>query len=185
MKNPHQWLDHSCCLPSPWMSIPKQIFLPQRHSAPSQWLASPLALQYFVLNQLQDHKFPTEIKFQDLGMHAILSRRTLHLFSVTSLTKWHAIIYPLPLNMTGIWTLKFFSTPFEKWNPKGSFFVDTIRKFVWRVQILLASLKKNPTLPIPSKIHNAKVEEEGVVDKTWNVPNNSLTTVTITLFTYN
>lgn len=104
MKNPHHWLDHSCCLPSPWMSIPKQIFLPQRLSAPSQWLAPPLASQYFVLNQLQDHKFPTEIKFQDLGMCTILSRKTLHLFSVTSLTKWHTIFYPLPLNMTGIWT---------------------------------------------------------------------------------
>ena len=48
----------------------------------------------------------------------------------------------------------------------------------WKIslKILLASLKKNPTLPVRSKIHHRKVEGEGVVDKTWNVPNNSLTT---------
>ena len=173
MKNPHHWLDHSRCLPSPWMSIPKQIFLPQRLSAPSQWLAPPLALQYFVLNQLQDHKFATEIKFQDLGMYAMLSRRTLYLFSVTSIQKWPSIFYPLLLKMTGIWTLKFFSAAFEKWILKSSFLMAPLENLS---EILLASLKKNPTLPVPSKIQHPKVEGEGVVDKTWHVPNNSLTT---------
>ena len=171
MKNPHHWLDHSRCLPSPWMSIPKQIFLPQRLSAPSQWLAPPLASQYFVLNQLQDHKFPTEIKFQDLGMYEMLSRRTLYSFSVTSLRKWHSIFYPLPLKMTGIWTLKFFSAAFEKM--KSEEFIFCWHHWKICLKILLASLKKNPTLLVPSKIHHPKVEGEGVVDETWNVPNNS------------
>lgn len=146
MKNPHHWLDHSRCLPSPWMSIPKQIFLPQRLSAPSQWLAPPLALQYFVLNQLQDHKFATEIKFQDLGMYAMLSRRTLYLFSVTSIQKWPSIFYPLLLKMTGIWTLKFFSATFEKWILKSSFFAGTIGKFVWN---FVGFFKEKSNSPCP------------------------------------
>lgn len=151
MKNPQYWLDHSRCLPSPWMSIPKQIFLPQRLSAPSQWLAPPLALQYFVLNQLQDHKFATEIKFQDLGMYAMLSRRTLYLFSVTSIQKWPSIFYPLLLKMTGIWTLKFFSAAFEKWILKSSFFDGTIGKFVWNF-VGFFKEKSNSPCPIQNTI---------------------------------
>lgn len=144
MKNPHHWLDHSHCLPSPWMSIPKQIFLPQRLSAPPQWLAPLLALQYFVLNQLQDHKFPTEIEFQDLGMYAMLSRRMLYLISVNFLNKgtYHFFFTSFPKYN---WNLnpQIFLKPFEKWNPKGSFFAGTIGKFVWRDEILLASLKNS------------------------------------------
>lgn len=49
--------------------------------------------------------------------------------------------------MTGIWTLKFLSAAFEKWNLKGLFFVGTFEKFVWGVKIWLASLKKTSESP--------------------------------------
>ena len=83
----------------------------------------------------------------------------------------------------------FLSPPAKNdWNLNPQIFFRSLRKmkseefiFCWHhwkicLKILLASLKKNPTLPVPSKIHHPKVEGVGVVDKTWNVPNNSLTT---------
>ena len=52
------------------------------------------------------------------------------------------------LKMTGIRTLKFLSTPFEKWNPKGPFSVGTFEKFGRRHQVLLASLKEKSKHPL-------------------------------------
>lgn len=62
------------------------------------------------------------------------------------------------------------------WKMKSEEFIFCWHHWKICLKILLASLKKNPTLPVPSKIHHPKVEGEEVVDKTWQVPNNSLTT---------
>lgn len=72
---------------------------------------------------------------------------------------FHFVIYKLPPpphpKMTVIHTLRFLSVPYEyKWNPKGSFTVDTFEKFVWGVQILSFSWKKKLGSPYMKTCHS-------------------------------
>ena len=47
--------------------------------------------------------------------------------------------------MTGIWTLKFLSAPFEQWQSKGSFFVSIFEKFLSKGSKFCSLLwRKNP-----------------------------------------
>ena len=49
------------------------------------------------------------------------------------------------LRMTGIWTLKFLSAPFEQWKSNGSFFVSIFEKFVSKGSKFCSLLwRKNP-----------------------------------------
>ena len=74
---------------------------------------------------------------------------------------------PTPLEIIGIQTLKFLSAPFNKWNLKGSFFLSTFDKFVWRVQIFAASLKKNNLNPLFKNLSSLEVL---LIKLIWNVP---------------